>query len=386
MGRKNLFARHFIADHLLLNIFSKCRFEQKFRVSQVCHRWKNLVYEPGMWNNIEVCLKVEDLQNNAVINSVLRRGFTRASIVDRFPYSDKKSYKGLNSFVHRLFMRVPALDTLHLDEIELTEKQMSELFIFDAPNLKDVSISIKHLKYNKSLMPFVTHCKNVERLKVGEWRGCYTDIMPKHFRKLLGNLKKLQYLDIGRCTHIASSELDTLKKGFPELQGLCLNTCPQIRDREVHYITYWFNKLTILRLSGSSMTDEGVIHIARMTTLKQLTLRCCKWITPDGINVLTTTTSPISVLNLSCSDSRQALLEDKALAYIGKSQFHLKSLDVSGWKITDDGLEKFASYNPKVVKLTMSKYRTLKITDNMLKYITKKIPSLQEINTDWNGM
>jgi len=89
------------------------------------------------------------------------------------------------------------------------------------------------------------------------------------------HLKRLQTLNVSRCTLITDTSLTDLAKSCRELKTLYLSHCTQLTGTVIHKLRKKCRQLTSLDVSScdSSMTDSSVgaiEDIARMNNLKIL--------------------------------------------------------------------------------------------------------------------
>mmetsp|Transcript_21315 Transcript_21315/g.31609 ORF Transcript_21315/g.31609 Transcript_21315/m.31609 type:complete len:802 (-) Transcript_21315:50-2455(-) len=196
----------------------------------------------------------------------------------------------------------------------------------------------------------VGHLARLLSLEALDCNGC-SNIGSATVGKLLGQLPKLEHLDVSYCPGILRSSwqekvialrsLELCYSGvrdshiarlthLPSLEDLNLDSCP-VGDWTIAHLAEnnVVPNLKNLDLADTDLTDNGMAHIPKFKMLSRLSLFYCN-ITNSGLRHLASMTS-LETLNL---DSRD--ISDEGLSCL-HSLKNLKSLDIFSGRITDAG-------------------------------------------------
>jgi hypothetical protein len=140
----------------------------------------------------------------------------------------------------------------------------------------------------------ISHLTSIEALSLDGCR-CLTD------RSLaaISNLIDLQKLDLSQCDLLTDEGLEHLYE-LELLNELSLGWCRLVTDRGLDTLTQQPGRSTtlrILRLARCPITDQGIVHLQRLTALEELDLNGCSSI---GSSALGTTLG--SLPNLTSLD------------------------------------------------------------------------------------
>ena len=159
----------------------------------------------------------------------------------------------------------------------------------------------------------------------------------------------------------------------PQLEKLILPAC-DISDQGLHYISSGFTNLIYLSLPNCwRITSVGIGHVARMKSLRELHLHNCQSIDDECVRLLSEAESQITILDLS----RNCKIGDIALKYLGESQLPIQELSLACCGITDEGIQHLVKQRKTLKRLSI--FGCEKITDNSLRLIAEKLPSLEYI-------
>ena len=134
-------------------------------------------------------------------------------------------------------------------------------------------------------IPSLIRFKNVETLDFAAgWAVMDAKITNRGLQYLAepSLLPALTWLDLGDCYNITDEGLLHIAK-MNKLKGLLLFGCTKITDKGLLYLAK-MKSLETLDLRGcSKITDEGIMVLSEMNNLKYLRLGGCKKITVEGV-------------------------------------------------------------------------------------------------------
>ena len=196
----------------------------------------------------------------------------------------------------------------------------------------------------------VEHLTRLSALKALDLNGCAV-IGSVALGVVLKKLENLHTLDVSYCPYILRSswqgKINSLRSldlcysavknvhisrlsSLPLLEELNLDSCP-VGDWSLAHLAdnNVVPNLKSLDLADTDVTDEGLVHVAKMKNLEHLSLFYCE-ITSSGLRHLSNMHS-LQALNL---DSRD--IGDSAMYHL-RNLKNLKCLDVFSGRITDNG-------------------------------------------------
>ena len=372
--------RNVMSTDLLFNIFSKFSFEQKIKAAQVCQTWKDVVYHKSMWRNITIYLSydLEEHYVDTILPNLVKRNITDVSCsISQEPNREENRFN-----MNMLFKQMTSLKSIDIFLLVQSRNRLSELFLFDMPQLTAIKITGDQLW--KTINNCVTLCQNLESLTldnaINEFP--YGDNLLRYIAK---NLRKLRSLcldisadsltdiGIGYLTGCTASDTECSSNMHPQLETLEIQKC-RITDQGLQYISSGFHSLKQFRTSSKHITNRGVGYLANMKCLKKLELYLhnCSNINEECLRLLSDAESNISCLKLFSNGSQ---FGDKALEIIGQSQLPLEVLWVADWNITDEGFRHLEKHGQNIIDLRLENCGS--ITDKSLEIIAEKFTALR---------
>ncbi|XP_066210001.1 F-box and leucine-rich repeat protein 13 [Saccopteryx leptura] len=146
---------------------------------------------------------------------------------------------------------------------------------------------------------------------------------------------KIRELNLSNCINLSDASFVKLSESCPNLNYLNLRNCEHLTDLGIAYIINIFSLISI-DLSGTDVSDEGLIMLSKHRKLKELSVsECCK-ITDDGIQAFCRGSLILEHLDVSYCPQ----LSNETITALAIYCLHLTSLSIAGCpKITDSAME-----------------------------------------------
>ncbi|XP_071797750.1 uncharacterized protein [Asterias amurensis] len=296
-------------DQFLLRLFACFTPFEKCVLAQVCHRWKDLLYQPKYWQLVTPIIHKRDLYDETE--------------------DTHKSFTSLASFEQRGFESVCLVSVSDLDICE-----------------------------------FIDHCpKTKKTLKaVSLKRSTVTDA---GLEVMLEQLGSVESLELSGCNDFTEAGLWSSLQ--PRIVSLSISDCISVADESVAAVAQRLPNLRELNLQAYHVTDSLLAYFPARpnSSMAVLRLKSCWELTNHAVVNIVQCLPQLSVLSLSgCSK-----ITDEAVELIAENMSQLKSLDLS-WcpKITDSALEYVACDLPKLEELVLD--RCVRITDTGIGFLS----------------
>ncbi|OXU17208.1 hypothetical protein TSAR_005814, partial [Trichomalopsis sarcophagae] len=277
-----------------------------------------------------------------------------------------------------VFRGIPKLHSLNLSGCF----NMSDAGINSALSQPFSSLTQLNLSYCKhitdaSLGKIAQSLKNLETLDLG---GC-TNVTNSGLHVIAWGLKSLKRLDVKSCWHVSDQGIGYLAGinsdagGNLALEHLGLQDVQRLTDEGLRSISLGLaTSLKSINLSFCvQITDNGMKHIAKITSLRELDLRNCD-ISESAMANLAEGGSRITSLDVSFCDK----VGDQALQHISQGLFNLKSLGLSACPISDEGIDKIAKTQQDLETLLIG--QCSRLTDKSILTIVESMPRLRSID------
>ncbi|XP_007943388.1 dynein regulatory complex subunit 6 [Orycteropus afer afer] len=146
---------------------------------------------------------------------------------------------------------------------------------------------------------------------------------------------KIRELNLSNCIHLGDASIVRLSERCPNLNYLNLRNCEQLSDVGIEHIVNIF-PLVSVDLSGTLISNEGLMILSRHKKLKELSLSECYKITDVGIQAFCKGSLILEHLDVSyCPQLSDEIIKALAIYCIS-----LTSLSIAGCpKITDSAME-----------------------------------------------
>ncbi|XP_006140845.2 dynein regulatory complex subunit 6 [Tupaia chinensis] len=146
---------------------------------------------------------------------------------------------------------------------------------------------------------------------------------------------KIRELNLSNCIHLGDLSIGRLSERCHNLNYLSLRNCEHLTDQGMEYIVNIFSLIS-LDLSGTVISNEGLVILSRHRKLKELSLSECYKITDVGIQLFCKGSLILEHLDVSyCPQLSDEIIKALAIYCIS-----LTSLHVAGCpKITDSAIE-----------------------------------------------
>ncbi|XP_022093568.1 F-box/LRR-repeat protein 16-like [Acanthaster planci] len=296
-------------DHFLKKLFACFTPFEKCVLPQVCHKWKDVLYQPQYWKNIVPIIHKRDLYDETE--------------------DGHKTFTSLASFEQRGFESVCLVSVSDLDICE-----------------------------------FIDHCpKTKKTLKaISLKRSTVTDA---GLEVMLEQLGSVESLELSGCNDFTEAGLWSSLQ--PRIVSLSISDCISVADESVAAVAQRLPNLRELNLQAYHVTDSLLAYFPARpnSSLAKLRLKSCWELTNHAVVNIVQCLPQLSVLSLSgCSK-----ITDEAVELIAENMSQLKSLDLS-WcpRITDSALEYVACDLPKLEELVLD--RCVRITDTGIGFLS----------------
>jgi len=351
---------------ILALIFSYLDVRDKGRAAQVCTAWRDAAYYRSVWRGVEARLHLRK-QAPALFASLVRRGVKKVQVLSL--------RRGLSD----VLKGVPNLEALNLSGCyNITDSGITNAFCQEYPSLIELNLSLCKQVTDTSLSRIAQFLKNLEHLELG---GC-CNITNTGLLLIAWGLKKLKRLDLRSCWHVSDlgiAHLAGLNRetadGNLALEHLSLQDCQRLSDEALRHVSLGLTTLKSINLSFCvCITDSGVKHLARMSSLRELNLRSCDNISDIGMAYLAEGGSRITSLDVSFCDK----IGDQALVHISQGLFNLKSLSLSACQISDEGICRIAKTLHDLETLNIG--QCSRLTDRGLHTVAESMKNLKCID------
>jgi len=253
---------------------------------------------------------------------------------------------------HCALLKEINLSTLHVGDEVLTALS------HHCHELQMANFSQNYKMTDAGLIAFAHGCRKVEEL--------FLDQMPQisnaGVAAIAQNLPSLRVLSVNRNPRLTEASLHALAIGCPELESLHLNNCPKLNYQGLKAVGQNCKNLTSLHISGSTLSSEELIDLARsFTDLESLDLS-------DNPNVDDEVLAAWILHNprLGSIHANNCSLTNATLDLLAVRGGRVRELHISGSGITDTSLARFLLTTTQLVKLDVSfcpqiSYKSLRV-------------------------
>lgn len=252
-----------LPNELLILIFSLVNYETIEVVDRVCSRWRALIMEPAVWNNVRLILCMKNYLR--IRDDILPRVTSRLKLVK------------LQYFKLYLEIRVP-LTTLcpNVTHLEISISQVDQCIFEDLkcwPMLKFLSFRNSLIMTNMKIddnytfsIPFC-HLKRLETLILSNFAltlPSLDDMLSCHCLQYI-NIEKMKNIPGRFIESLISSKLDILRDLY--IYGDTLT------DEIVKLLSQCTRLRTLHITTCKSLFDSSLLHLAKLKSLTSLKLR-----------------------------------------------------------------------------------------------------------------
>ncbi|XP_045420243.1 dynein regulatory complex subunit 6 [Lemur catta] len=145
----------------------------------------------------------------------------------------------------------------------------------------------------------------------------------------------IRELNLSNCVHLSDTSVVKLSERCPNLNYLSLRNVEHLTHLGIEHIAYILSLVSV-DLSGTDISNEGLVTLSRHKKLKELSLSECYRITDVGIQAFCKSSLILELLDVSyCSQ-----LSDEIIKTLAIYCLKLTSLNIAGCpKITDSAIE-----------------------------------------------
>ena len=202
----------------------------------------------------------------------------------------------------------------------------------------NVTLNIKGCDVDSAMIWFGLRKINIQKLSM---IGNYS-LTDKGLIALSSHCSNLQSLYIGGINNITNNGLVQLSRCSKNLEVLYIRECNNISDDGIIELTTNCNKLQSLYIAGSSLTDKGLIRVAKnLPRLQTLNISECVNVTDVGIIELGQNCKELESLFVGGCD-----ISDQGVIELLKLCSSLLTLNINGCNnITDSGIAELNKQN-----------------------------------------
>ncbi|KAI8640948.1 hypothetical protein BD408DRAFT_452419 [Parasitella parasitica] len=355
-----------LPDELQLVILGQLPLKDLLKSTEVCHRWRSLVYSGSLWTAINMSPVYKLIPNNTIIELIVSSG----------KFLKEANFRGciqLESLgLEKLTTCCPNVEVLNVRDCQHLSSFDIGRFLEKAANLKVLDVS--GLRKVKPATLANAKCSKLERLEMS-WCTNITgaDILP-----LVQQCSAtLTYLKINKCPGLDNEDtMLSLGNNLPNLTHLSLAYCTDLTDSalETFLSSSPSRKITHLNLSGcANLSDTTLSNLARYTQeIQHLELANCQLMTDRGLSPLFARVQTFTFLDLEGIFQ----LTTTSVSSIADHQPHLQRLCLSDCAhVSDADVEDLVKRCPELYHLEMD---NCMITDVALKSIADHLEQQQE--------
>ena len=333
-----------LENRCILNcIFGHLKTGDKVVAARVCKLWRDVVYEASMWRDNDSYIDMDNVDMRFMAPSLKRRNITKFKLNSCL----NNDATQLLRFIYHVSPIIKSLDMRRLDA-RINEQILVRAFTWKAlPSLETLYMNRQHTS-NSVLIKVI--CERYPHLKSLQLTSSVTDSILTLIGKNLTLLTDLDVLCGIRCT-----------------------------DAGIHNISTCLSHLTSLTIHGSSMTNTGVSHLARLP-LRKLSMRYCHDIDENCITAISPLRNSLQSLAIF-----QCLGVDPniALHHLDDSGFCLTELEVNvpfvSYATIKDFLQKKACRRLKKIQLFEERKNSALIAAS----IEENCPELTTLILSW---
>ncbi|CAL4125361.1 unnamed protein product, partial [Meganyctiphanes norvegica] len=323
-------------ETFLAKFFTYFSAVERTVLSQVCLRWRAVLYQPKFWHGVRPVLNCREMRaNNVEITTDMRRRFyvsvqmrgfdslvlmcaNDEDLMDLVANYAVNHTKALRSVALRCSnVSDKGLETLldHLNGVyqlelqgcnEVTEAglwaclnpRIVSLSVADCINVADEAIgaitqllpslyefNLQAYHVTDSSLAFFSP-RQTSTLSILRLHSCW-ELTNHAIVNIVHSLPNLTVLSLSGCSKITDDGVELIAENLRKLRSLDLSWCPRITDAALEYIACDLNQLEELTLDRCvHVTDIGVGYISTMLSLTALFLRWCSQVRDFGVQHL----------------------------------------------------------------------------------------------------
>ena len=289
----------------------------KVNVSQVCPKWKRIVYRKSMWRGCKLDIRGSaDLE--IVAPSFKERGVKKVALHESWLIETMK-WRHCSTIIfmpssailaHHLshLTRAMADSLVSLDcfgiKIPVGKREMRKVFNVAMPNLESLILG---QNFHVNLQLITKNCSNLKMLGIHD-----CSLFNNSDTSTLLYLRKLSHLSVSVPLHETITDIGfrNIRTQLPDLRTLAISC------------------------SGKKLSVLNIVHIAHLRHLHRLELRECE-LPPVFVDILSTLQSLVQELSLDVMNP------DDVMEEIGRSQLKITHLAIRTmcFGTTDNGIK-----------------------------------------------
>jgi len=188
----------------------------------------------------------------------------------------------------------PNLEVLGIDDVPFTDLALDAMVPASVPRLRHVNFSFNEIISEARLLAFIDRFPGLSVLQI-DW--CGQAVSDAVINRLADKCKGLTSLGLCYCRRITNASVINLSRQCRGLTVVNLSSIPTIGDAAVHALTERADKLEVLWLSQTAVTDASIVPLVQKHSLSKLSISKCTALTDVSANAIA----------LHCKDSLQTL-------------------------------------------------------------------------------
>jgi len=292
-SRPTLTSAQWLLPDVLATVFYMLDVRCKGRAAQVCRAWRDVVYIPRVWRDVQV----SRLSPASLVDIYVQRGIRRIKSLTTPTDTWLQDLEYFLAHCERMVF-VESIDLS--DNISLTNGRAAGLLKMTMKSLRTLNLGYcSQLRIN-FVEVIADECPNLARLQL---EACFQSDQPldgNYVWKYLSKLSRLKHLDLTACPvddEFFECLAETVRRGevvtpvtggdapcvevifgqLPPLTCLNLNWCDALTDVSLRYLSQSLPHLKSLSVAHCNrITCDGMKYLSEMKCLRRLILPCLR--------------------------------------------------------------------------------------------------------------
>lgn len=364
-----------LPDELLLDVYSEWLFLEDFALldTALCHvkRRKDFLriisgFASPLFSTHRY-IHVEDLEWSALKGLSLKN-------IDFYVYEDEDEPNVMLA-LHciRSTVLCDRLEELTLNNSGSVNEFLEEIAAKCFESIKTLDLSYCDRVIDSVLVP---KCSNFSKLQVLKVCGIST-LTDTSIIKLVNGYKRLKFLDVSEIYLITDASISAVADMCPCLEVLKVNECPRITAASIIKVTEKCLRLQGLHLNHVEFIKDSFLHRITAGSARSLTTVSIggnKNITDEALVGFVQSFPKLVYINIQDCPN----ITNQSIIAIAKECLVLRSLILSGCKLTDSAIEQLATHSTRLKHLYLDDCAA--ITNRAVIKIANNLPDLLSLS------